>query len=258
MSNVLDTSTNSFDLLTALDSQAAPGFVTLDKMTTATISKSPLLGSWSYNNDDASNVFFFATGLNHFPSNYWWASTLTADTSTQSLAVTMTQTNELYVQRRIDPILPLSFGLYVVQNLSNTTPQIMFHDMVVFAAPSGSNNCAVEYRSDVNCFYTHGSSNGVTLDGNWISGLTIGATNWVTGQITASNYTMAVYDPFSWGQIGTNSVVGRANETIDRFSFQNWMHGNAQAKTNYFDQLVILTNAVFPVMPTNFTNGHIP
>lgn len=266
---ILPDQTNSFELLVDFDANTAESS-SAQGNTNATRQYLPLgrSGTWMQTTDASNQFYYAALGSLLFPSNYYYTNVLTSDPSTRGLEIHFTNTASQDIQYRLSTFLPLpvSFGFYYIVNVTNTgagNPQ--FFDLVYVGDSADHNSAAVEWISSTNSYYAHGVSNDVSVSGSGVGGgSNVADTNWITGQITSSNYTLAIYNPVTWAQVGNNSSVNRGDGSltenrIDQIRVLSWAHNYVQpTTTNYLDGFVLKTNGLFPIIPTNFAAMNHP
>jgi hypothetical protein len=226
--------------------------VTTSAMSNSVVTQPPLSVTRYEVSGTASNSFFlssWATTLtNHYRDNF-----LTSGGTTRGLAISHDSTNFTYLIWHVtnNPSRVLSFGYYVCMGLTND--EVANFESLYFSSTFTSSNCsAIPLYMPRNPPYwmAHGISNAVTVNGPPIYGIAEGDTNWVTGQITATNFTISVWKPSDWSQIGSNSTLGLGGDTLWRTIRvdNNW---SQLARTSYVDNLVVTTNAIFPLLPSN-------
>jgi hypothetical protein len=202
------------------------------------------------------SVFSIRSNYNiTLPTNYWYLNTNTQPGGGRVLAISMADTASQHSQWILNRGMSnFCFGYYAVIGLTNYTGNPLYYDDFYFEGTSNSVCPLLTITNGVYFWRLHGLSNNVTINASAILGTAVGETNWITCQVTPTNATVALYNPFTLAQIGTNSTWNMGNDSYNKFRFLNWMHGESQAgTTNFFDNLVISTNAAdFPIIPTNF------
>ena len=204
-----------------------------------------------------SNVFYFANPTNFgFPNSFTWGGATVTDSGTNALKIDMgyDAASGFEVYWRVTPTIPppLSFGFYfrtTITNIAGTTPYDVLYLARTYTGALDT-MVALYFAEDPPYWAAHGHA----TEGGFIYGMNAGDLQWVTGLATATNLTLAVYNPNTWEQYGTNSVLGGYDGAwaLDYITLLEWDREAFPGCETYVDNLVINTNPTFPLIPTNW------
>lgn len=241
------------DLLLHFETGSAGDVVTPAVMTNAATARTNFMGGrdWSAN---ASNYFTISNWKFPFPAGYSWEINGTNNgAGTRGIAVEMGGSAGVseYLQWFFTATKQLTFGCFVCVGLTNG---VASYDTLYLEVPGTVNSACPLYTPGAAPFWNmHGTSNSTTMNGGPIY-VSVGETNWITIQVTPTNATMAVYNPFTWQQVGTNSTIGRGNvenANMTKVRLLKYLKGATQpGRYTYWDNLAISTSAAFPLLPS--------
>lgn len=210
---------------------------------------------------ETTNIFRISTAKQFGLTNgYVWAGALQSDSvGTRSLRMKMDTGAGDYMKWLFGAAQNLSVGFYFQTDLASQSPGEGYFDVVYVERPwSADGNmtaCALFHSVDNPYWAAHNNSNNVTLTGSRIYGPSLSALQWVTMRVTQTNLTVAVYDPVTRTQWGTNSTLGFGTSSANwtGLRFLAWRRNIPQVgKSTWIDSVVLNTNAAFPLLPWEF------
>lgn len=210
---------------------------------------------------ETTNIFRISTAKQFGLTNgYVWAGALQSDSvGTRSLRMKMDTGAGDYMKWLFGAAQNLSVGFYFQTDLASQSPGEGYFDVVYVERPwSADGNmtaCALFHSVDNPYWAAHNNSNNVTLTGSRIYGPSLSALQWVTMRVTQTNLTVAVYDPVTRTQWGTNSTLGFGTSSANwtGLRFLAWRRDIPQVgKSTWIDSVVLNTNAAFPLLPWEF------
>lgn len=248
--------TNNFEFLAAWPTGADGDRVTDQVVRTNTRSFQPLHGI-AYGTRsataDPTNTYFLSSAASYPLGTYTLGNDTITDTTTLGLRMNHGQAATADLVWKFDDLPDhLCLGYYYKASFTNSYPtnidQFLYHEM----ASAGNVSTPVFVADNPPFFYAHGSSNGVTVTGNYVYGVETNTWYWVTERLSGSNTIVAFYDPTTWSQVSTNSTC--TNGTRSDFAMMRFVAhstcGGQPGANSYFDSLVVTTNDVFPLLPS--------
>lgn len=211
---------------------------------------------------ETTNTFRISTDFNFGLTNgYYWAGSSNYDSGTRSLRMKMdTGANEYVKWLWGIGLTNVSVGMYFQTDLESQSPGEGYFDFAYverdWSADGNHVVCALYHSVDSPYWSPHANSNNVTVTGSGIYGMGLHSLQWVTFQVTPTNMTLAIYDPATHAQIGTNSsqMLGSSTALWKSLRLLAWRRDEAQpGKSTWVDNVIVNTNGDFPLLPWEFT-----
>jgi hypothetical protein len=144
----------------------------------------------------------------------------------------------------------ISVGFYFRSTATNTTLAAFPHETIYVNGVDTSTTPLFTVKTNMVYWQTHGLSNGVTVSGSPITGIPIGATNWITARMTETNMLLNVYEANTMRLYGSSEIGVVCQAGYYYMQFNTWDIPNLETgQTNYYDSLLVSTNGEFPLLP---------
>lgn len=210
---------------------------------------------------ETTNIFRISTDYSfNLTNSFKWAGAVESDTGTRCLRMRMDTGGGEYTKWFFGQgVTNASLGFYFQTDLASQSPSEGYFDVLYverqWSADGNHVAAALFHNTDSPYWTAHANSNNVTVTGPGVYGMDLHALQWVTMQVTPTNLTVAVYDPATQTQIGTNSIqgMGTSVNSILALRLLAWRRGIPQVgKSTWIDNVVVNTNGDFPLLPWGF------